>query len=108
MKCPSERYVEHVVLGLVVQVAAEVLAHRELHQNHVEEVLEALRRVLEARDRPHDRIGQRTQRVAHLFELFEREGGVGQSHLENQDHVIDHEFVARVGKREKSGTRSCP
>ena len=90
---------EHVVLGLVVQIAAEVLAHRKLHQNHVEEVLEALRRVLEAGDRAHYGVGQRTQGVADLFELFEGKRGVGERHLQNQNHVVDHEFVA--GKLQK-------
>lgn len=85
---------QHVVLGLVVQVAAEVRTHWKLHQNHVEEVLEALRGVLEAGDRPHDGVRQRTQGVADLFQLLEGERGVGERHLENQNYVVDHEFVA--------------
>ena len=44
-----------------------------------------------------------------LFELFEGKRGVGERHLENQNHVVDHEFVAgKLQKRGKSGTKSYP
>ena len=88
------RTMQHVVLRLLVQVAAEVLAHGDLDQHDLEELLEALGGVLEGGDRAHDVVGEHAQGVTLLLQLLQRDGGVGNGQLQNQDDVIDHELVA--------------
>ena len=84
-----------MVLRLLVQVPTEVRPHRKLDQHHLEQVLVPLRRVLEARDRLHHVIRNSPERVAHRIQLLHRETGTRQRHLQNQNHVVDHEFVTR-------------
>lgn len=89
-------HVKHMVLGLLIQVTAEVLAHGDLDKDGLEELLETLGSVLECADALHDVVRKKTQGVAFSNNLLVAEIGLSDGELQNHDNVIDHEFVTTI------------
>ena len=64
-----ECYVENAFARLLVEIRAEILADRKLHQDDVEQIAVSLRGVVERGDGVDDVRGNLAERVALLLQL---------------------------------------
>lgn len=96
MERERERYVENAFARLLVQVGAEILAHGKLHEDDVEQVAVALGGVVERGDRVDDMRRDLAEGVAFLLQLRGRNGLAVQGVLDDENDIVDHEFVSRL------------
>ena len=83
-------------MRLLVEIRAEVFAHRQLHQDDVEQIAEAFGGVVERGDRVDDVRRDLAERVAFLLQLRGGHGLAVQGVLDDEDDIIDHEFISRL------------
>lgn len=91
-----EGYVENTFARLLVEVGAEIFAHGKLHEDDVEQVAVALGGVVERGDRVDDMRWDLAERIAFLLQLRGRNRLTVQGVLDDENDIIDHEFVSRL------------
>ena len=95
MERERRTYVENTFSRLLVEVGAEILAHRKLHEDDVEQIAVALRGVVERGDRVDDMRRDLAERVAFLLQLRSGDCLAVQRVLDDENDIVDHEFVSR-------------
>lgn len=95
MERERRTYVENAFSRLLVEVGAEILAHRKLHEDDVEQIAVALGGVVERRDRVDDMRRDLAERVAFLLQLRSGDCLAVQRVLDDENDIIDHEFISR-------------
>lgn len=95
MEGERRTYVENAFSRLLVEVGAEILAHRKLHEDDVEQIAVALGGVVERGDCVDDMRRDLAERVAFLLQLRSGDCLAVQRVLDDENDIVDHEFVSR-------------